>query len=123
MSEVNFTPKTKIPEKNSRKNSSTIYKHSQKPDYNKVLQDAISGYSKIEEKKYAAFGAKTFGGDPDLNSTEKHYRDKSGNILASEYIVGGKIKPHKEIHTPKGIYYDWDMDNKIDKKDPPYKYQ
>lgn len=113
MSDVNFNPATQYVVRNDR----TYYSDGAKPDFDKVLSDAIAGYTKIETIKYAAFGARTADGSPDLNSTETKYYSQDGKLMATVTNVGGEDYPHMAISTPTADYHDWDKDGKIDSVD------
>lgn len=91
-------------------NNRIVYKPGEKPDYDKVLRDKISGASRVEEINYVAYDL------PNLNSTKKIYYDKNGEVLAREYISGNERNPLKMIETPEANYYDFDRDGKIDEK-------
>ena len=113
MSEVNFNPATQYVVRNDR----TCYSDGAKPNFDKVLSDAIAGYTKKETIKYAAFGARTADGSPDLNSTKTKYYSQDGKLMATVTNVGGEDYPHMTISTPTADHHDWDKDGKIDSVD------
>jgi len=110
-------PKTRVV-----RNDRSYYQENEKPDFNKVLDDAIRGYFRKEVRPYAPCGAKKPDGTPDKTCTETIYYDADGNELASVFNVRASKYETTEsgnfnaIHTPEADYQDWDMDGRIDSK-------